>query len=424
MVAKKISNGCSGAAKPNYFRFGLRGNDDSAVLLLKVYPMEARNKNIETAQLAAANAILSNIPNGNTLIIPNFSKLKNEERGFSRKIFLAVLNHFVEPNLISREGKGYSSSVITYSPRIMRYKPDNIVYHPAGTIITNIKGEDRKVVKINTEERRELNSRLKAWWEFVKQHDIDPGITPFDFKLFNDRETLIFGKPPLIKPQCTDILPYIIYNDRDLTKGGRMYGAFWIGIKKELRRAITIDGSKTCDIDGKGMHVQLLYKSIGETLPEGEIYIYTDDRRRITKGLMLLMMNTAEEFPPDIGRKHVKRTYRKKFGHDEGLDEYILDLEGFHYKILSELYKPNWGRLHHTEAAIMLNIMEAAMKEDIVVLPVHDGCLCKREHKKKVLQFFTDQGIEAEENKKHLLPLPLEETKALLKAFYELQKVA
>lgn len=424
-MGKKKLNDCSSANKPKYFKFGLRGNEDSAVLLLRDYPMEARNKNIVTAQITAVNAILSNIPNGITLKVPNFGNLTNAERGISRQIFLSVLNHYNGHNLISRDGKGYSRSIIKYLPKIMKYIPDNIVYHPPGTIITNVKGEDRKVVKINTEERRNLNNRLKAWWEFIKQHNIDPGITTNDFNLFNDRETLVFGKKPLIKPQSTEKLPYFIYNNRDLTKGGRMYGAFWIGMKKELRRAITIDGSKTCDIDGKGMHVQLLYKSIGEPVPEGDMYFYTDEKRRITKSLMLLMMNTAKEFPPELGRKRVERTYRNKFSRDdERLENFILELEGFHYKILPLLYRPNWGQLQNTEAALMLNIMEAAMKEDIVVLPVHDGCLCKLEHKEKVLQFFTDQGIEAEENEKHLLPIPLNETRELLKAFTKYQEVA
>jgi hypothetical protein len=424
MGKRKILNRCSSVNNPNYFKFGLRGSENSSVLLLKEYPMQARNRTIASAQVMSLNTILSNIPNGSKLSISNFSKLTNNDRGFSRQIFLAVLNHLVEANLMTRDGNGYSKSEITYLPKIMRYIPGNIVNHPEGTIITNIKGEGRKVVKINTEERRILNSRLKSWWGFVRQHKINPGITTNEFKLFNERETLVFGKTPLIKPQSTDILPYIIYNDRDLTMGGRMYGAFWIGMKKELRRAITIDGSKTCDIDGKGMHVQLLYKSIGEPVPEGDMYIYTDERRSITKGLMLLMMNTAKEYKPESGRKQVKRTYRKRFSLDEGLEEYILDLEGFHHKILHLLYHPNWGQLQHTEAVLMLNIMEAAMNEDIVVLPVHDGCLCKLEHKEKVLQFFTDQGIEAEENEKHLLPLPLKETRELLKAFSKYKKVA
>ena len=64
------------------------------------------------------------------------------------------------------------------------------------------------------------------------------------------------------------------------------------------------------------------------------------------------------------------------------------------------------------------------MNEDIVVLPVHDGCICKLEHKEKVLQLFKEQGIEAEENRKHLLPVPLEEKKKLLEAFYAYREVA
>jgi len=423
MSAKKTLKRCSSPNEQIYFKFGLRGNDDTAVLLLNKYPMKARTKNIKASQIAALNTILSNIPNAITLTIRNFNKLKNEDRGFSKHIFLAVLDHLGRHNLINRDGKGFSISVITFSPPIMKYIPDRIFYHPIDAIITNIEGE-RAVAKINTAERRKLKNYLKAWWEFIKQHDIDPGITTNEFKLFNDREVLILGKSPLAKPEKTDILPQIIFNDRDLTKGGRMYGAFWINMKKELRRAITIDGCKTCDIDGKAMHVQLLYRLIGEPIPGGDLYIYTDERRRITKHLMLLMMNTAEEFQPEEGRKRVKSTYRRRFGHDEGLDEFILELEGFHHKIFPELYKPNWGRLQHTEAAIMLNIMEAAMKEDIVVLPVHDGCLCKLDHKERVLQLFTDQRIEAEENEEHLLPLPLEETKKLLKAFYEYKKVA
>ncbi|MDX2433003.1 MAG: hypothetical protein QNK14_00125, partial [Desulfobacterales bacterium] len=68
MGKKRILNSCSSTNKPSYFRFGLRGNEDSAVSLLKEFPMEARTKDIATAQIAAVNAILSNIPNGNKLV--------------------------------------------------------------------------------------------------------------------------------------------------------------------------------------------------------------------------------------------------------------------------------------------------------------------------------------------------------------------
>ena len=68
MGKKKILNQCSNVIKPNYFKFGLQGNEDFAVSLLKEFPMEARTKDIATAQIAAVNAILSNIPNGNKLV--------------------------------------------------------------------------------------------------------------------------------------------------------------------------------------------------------------------------------------------------------------------------------------------------------------------------------------------------------------------
>ena len=420
----RFSNNRSTKDKLPYFRFGLQGDTAAAISLLSRYPMQARHVNIRNAQVKAVNTILSNIPIGNKLAVRNFSNLTKRQRGFSRRILLKAFDHLKGIGLLDRDGEGFSSSEIIFSNKIKKYIPEQILYCPESTIFINKNGEERKVAEINTKERRELNNRLKEWWKFIKQHDIAPGLTTNDFEVFNKCETEVFGKRPLIKPSRSDILPYIVFNDRDLTKGGRMYGAFWIGMKKELRRGIRIDGSETSDIDGKGMHVQLLYQEAGEPLPEGDIYLYSDDRRKITKGLMLLMMNTKSEVSPEMGRKQVKMTYKNRFGHDEGLDEYILELEGFHYKIMPFLYKPNWGQLQKTEAAIMLNIMEAAMNEDIVVLPVHDGCICKLEHKEKVLQLFKEQGIEAEENRKHLLPVPLEEKKKLLEAFYAYREVA
>jgi len=113
--------------------------------------------------------------------------------------------------------------------------------------------------------------------------------------------------------------------------------------------------------------------------------------------------------------------YKKHYGNEENLEEYIRELEGFHHKISTHLYKPNWGRLQKTEAAIMLNIMEEGMKEGIVILPVHDGCLCQRQHRDSVLQFFSDQGIKADENKEHLKPIPFAEYEELVRSHNKLK---
>jgi hypothetical protein len=286
-------------------------------------------------------------------------------------------------------------------------------------VIVHLKAEGVVLGKVDTVERRELKDRMKRVWNFYRQHEISTGIDQSTFNLFNEVEIEVLGKIPLIFPDPSKILPYIVYNDKDLTKGGRMYGAFWIGVKKVLRRAITIDGELTADIDGKGMHVQLMHRINGTKMPTGDPYLFDDERRSVAKNLMLLMMNTKFDYSPEQGRKAVVRTYRKdvdKTGDPEELHELVLELESHHHRIIEHLYKPNWGNLQKTEARIILSIMEVGMNENVVVLPVHDGCLCPRQHKEKVLRYFTDAGIDAAENRDHMKKLPIDEAMAFLKA--------
>jgi hypothetical protein len=286
-------------------------------------------------------------------------------------------------------------------------------------MVVKLKKEGQILSKINTADRSNLKERLKRIWSFYREHDISTGIDRETWDLFNQLETEVYRKDPIVYPNQSKILPYIVFNDRDLTMGGRMYGAFWIGEQKILRRTVTIDGKKTSDVDGRAMHVQLLYKGIGQPLPVGDPYLFTNERRSITKNLMLLMMNTKKEMEPLGGRKAVVRTYRNRFGVPEGhedLEDLILKLETHHHLITDLFYKPNWGHLQRTEAAIILGIMERGMNDDIVILPVHDGCLCTRDNTEQVLKYFSDAGIEAMENRKHLQPLPVEETIEVLRA--------
>ncbi len=59
----------------------------------------------------------------------------------------------------------------------------------------------------------------------------------------------------------------------------------------------------------------------------------------------------------------------------------------------------------------------------VPILPVHDGCLCLRSKKNKVIELFMDEAIEAVENKRHLEPLPMEDIKQLLRQTERLKKV-
>lgn len=401
-----------------HFQWELVTLGDEAERLLLDYPMSgARTKINEETRLAALSVILANMKNGNDLIIPNFAETRVELNGFSRTTFLNVLDHLQKVALIGREGEKFKRSIITYSTRIRKYLPIRRVCKPLMPVRINLKDKNIPMAKLNKDVRSDQNRRMRDVWDFYLDHEISPGIDNELFNLVNDVEIEVEKKPPLQRPDSNKILPYIVFNDRDLTKGGRMYGAFWIGMKSILRRKITIDSELTSDIDGKGMHVQLLYRDRGISMPTGDPYLFANPKKRaVAKGLMLLMMNTKNEMNPIKGRQAVEKTYRKHFGKEEGLDEVILELESFHNQIFDDLYKPNWGRLQKTEAAIMLSIMERGMADDIVILPVHDGCLCPKKHTGRVLQYFEDEEIVTDVSLKHYQDLPIKQYQTVLAA--------
>jgi hypothetical protein len=284
-------------------------------------------------------------------------------------------------------------------------------------------------MNLDTPEKKELAARLSAWWQFIEQQDIKHNTSQECFDLLNRYQTEIRGKEPLSYPDQTKKKPYFSFNNKEMTKGGRLYGAWWIGASKLIRKRTTINGEPTADVDGRGMHVQLLYREAGVKFPEHDPYIYQDETRTITKKLMLLMMNTKKDYLDlDKGRKAVAYTYAKgrdcpKISRDR-LIALMKELEQCHEPIINQLYKSNWGRLQMVEAQIMMNIMEVGMNQNIPILPVHDGCLCPRSAKSRVVELFNEQGIEAAENEKHLIPLPEEDIRQLLRQTQKLKLAA
>ncbi len=405
-----------------YFEFGkCSDNDQLGEQFLKDFPMESapRNQKVKFARLKAANSLLANQLRGQKLIIKNYSRIISPENvGYGRDVFRDLLHHAHNVGAIKWHDKGgYARSEMCYMTLARKYLPSKTATWPLETVVINDKMMDSETMKIDLKKRKILKDRIKRIGMFYTQQEICTGISDEVFNLFNAVETEVYRKPPLAKPDNSNLIPYMVFNDRDMTKGGRMYGTFWIGCKKELRRLIKINGELTADIDGCAMHVQLLYRLTKTNLPDGDLYLFTDDRRTVAKKLMLLMMNTGKTYSNiQEGRKAVIRTYRKNFDKaDEAkLLELICELETRHHCIVDELYKPNWGRLQHTEAAIMIDIIEMGMKNNIVVLPVHDGALCRRSDKETVLSFFNKAGIKASENPDHLKSLPIEETKKIL----------
>lgn len=408
---------CSDHKPVKHFSMGLGGSPETARAFLQDYPMPQTNKkSIKENRIKAVNMILSNQIQGDILNVRNISK----EKG--RTVLLKVFNHLVSNGVITRSTDTILASVIQYKKLAKLYKPTKIVHTPQYQIFyrDDNNKEERHYMNLDTPEKKELAARLAAWWNFIDQQDIKTNISQEYFELLNRYQTEICGKKPLSYPDQLKKKPYFSFNNKEMTKGGRMYGAWWIGASKIIRKQTTINGEQTADVDGRGMHVQLLYRIAGVKFPEHDPYIYQNEMRSITKGLMLLMMNTKIDYEErDKGRKAVAYTYAKcrdfpKVSRDR-LMALMQELEQCHEPIINHLYKSNWGRLQMAEAQIMMNIMEAGMNQNIPILPVHDGCLCKRSEKKRVVEFFQQQGIDAAENRKHLNQLGIEDLRQFLR---------
>ena len=424
-----------------YFNHCYSCDESNALRFLDTYPMKyGRNKSVRARQIAAICTVLANIGNGGELILPNYSRLNVDAWGYARSTFKDVLDFMYLRGLVisdspNNEANWTTRRVLTFSSLIRPYKPAKRYYRPEGTIILSLKkGKVKEVAKINSAERKSFDTRLRRYWAFLEAHNIKLGMSRETFNLYSVIQTEVEKKEPLLMPDEERSLPYMVFNDPELTLGGRFYGAFWIGCKKEFRRQITIDGDPTADIDGKAMHVQLLYNLKGLPLPPGDPYIYTDERRDITKMLMLYMLNTKSEESPITGRIAVANTYdrarkkaarmaKQKYTPADSIPGLIEALEKHHEQIIDDLYKPNWGNLQKTEAGLMLNIMERGMAEDVVILPVHDGCLCSRQHGSRVLEYFAAEKIIAAENLEHKKPHEIEKMQALIRSYREYKRV-
>ncbi len=111
-----------------HFQWELTTLQPCGETLLKDYPMSGpRNGTVGNSRLKALNCILANQRNGRELIIPNFANVNKEATGFSRAVFLTVLEHLMKVALVGREGEGFTRSILTFSTRIRRYEPGELV---------------------------------------------------------------------------------------------------------------------------------------------------------------------------------------------------------------------------------------------------------------------------------------------------------
>lgn len=189
---------------------------------------------------------------------------------------------------------------------------------------------------------------------------------------------------------------YRVFNDRNLSLGGRFYGGFWQEVTKLLRQRLTIDGRRTVEIDYSGLHPSILYALEGQKRPldaySGILPRQTNQKNTKQRSALKIALNAMLNAGKDLPRKprsldlnDVQMTWTE-------LKQSIME---FH-KPIAHYFGTGAGlKLQKEDSDLAEQILLYFAERDVVCLPVHDSFLIHEEHQaelKEVMhQVFMDK---------------------------------
>lgn len=192
-----------------------------------------------------------------------------------------------------------------------------------------------------------------------------------------------------------------IFSNDTFEEGGRYYGGWWQRIPKEWRERIFIGNIPVTEIDYSGLHIILLYASVGvdywnevKTDPYKVKGLESSDRMRsLLKQVLLTAINAKNP-------KSALKGVRKKINFNK--DEYgwvydeSIDLEGIitqfaeEHKPISSYFFSGYGvNLQNLDSDIATLVINHFTDQDIPVLCVHDSFIVATAHSeelKKVME--------------------------------------
>lgn len=168
----------------------------------------------------------------------------------------------------------------------------------------------------------------------------------------------------------------------NLEKHGRFYTASTLQSERSLlRKSITINGNKTCEIDYSTMHPRILAELNGYVLPPDYDCYSVDVKttlepeviRKLCKMALLLILNSGSK-----GQAYsslAKYTRDESIPHDKVLIHSIIDKMIKNNKHISDHFfnKELWMKLQNIDSNIAAHIIDHFTKQGIPSLAYHDS---------------------------------------------------
>ena len=165
-----------------------------------------------------------------------------------------------------------------------------------------------------------------------------------------------------------------IFSRGSMELGGRFYRGWWQALPGKHRPHIRIDGKKTVEVDYSGMSLRIIYALAGHDMdPEVDPYDIgledwsgrSDNRRSSIKKIINALIND-EDGVYVIPKKTLKLLKVTE-------DEFKLLLAKKHPLIAKELNSGIGLKTQYINSQIAEAVMLDLLKEEVVVLPVHDS---------------------------------------------------
>lgn len=186
---------------------------------------------------------------------------------------------------------------------------------------------------------------------------------------------------------------YRVFSNEDWKQGGRIYGAWWHGCPKELRKYILINGEPVIELDFSAIHVLLLYAHLGDNFLNEGVDAYTIEGHVFRKAMKVVMMsaiNAKSDEKADGDTRAIMATWdtlikklnkeRKEYGinsHDS-LYEMLEAIKERHQPIAEFLASGEGIKLQKEDSDIAIEIIKQHTKMNVPILSVHDSFIVPR----------------------------------------------
>jgi hypothetical protein len=165
-----------------------------------------------------------------------------------------------------------------------------------------------------------------------------------------------------------------VFNNGSFVQGGRLWGGFWMNLKKQRRREdITIEREPIVELDYGQMALRLLYAKVGAPLPEGDLYAVPGLRSR--EGVKKII--NAALFS-DRTQRRMPQGARQYFGDEVTYREALTAIKQRHAPIADYFFKGLGMELMFRESEILIDVLLRVQEQGKVALPLHDGLLTSR----------------------------------------------